>query len=100
MIPVSHYLILSAILFSIGVFGVIVRRNIIMILLSIELMLNASSLSFVASSHSLGDLGGQVISLFVIAIAASEVAIGLAIAVLLFRNRGTLDPNQMNTMKW
>lgn len=100
MIPVSHYLILSAILFSIGVFGVIVRRNIMIILLSIELMLNAANLSFVTFSHALGDLGGQVISLFVIAIAASEVAVGLAIAVLLFRNRGTLDPNQMNAMKW
>ena len=100
MVPINHYLIVSAILFAIGAFGVIARRNIVIILLSIELMLNAANLSFVAFSHAHGDLGGQVISLFVIAIAASEVAIGLAIAVLLFRNRGTLDPNQMNTLKW
>ncbi len=100
MVPINHYLIVSAILFVIGAFGVITRRNIVIILLSIELMLNAANLSFVAFSHARGDLGGQIISLFIIAIAASEVAIGLAIAVLLFRNRGTLDPNQMNTLKW
>ncbi len=100
MVPINHYLIVSAILFVIGAFGVITRRNIVIILLSIELMLNAANLSFVAFSHARGDLGGQVISLFVIAIAASEVAIGLAITVLLFRNQGTLDPNQMNTLKW
>jgi len=100
VIPLNHYLILSAVLFTIGAFGAIARRNIVIILLSIELMLNAANLSFVTFSHMWSDLGGQVISLFVIAIAASEVAVGLAIAVLLFRSRGTLDPNQMNTMKW
>lgn len=100
MIPINHYLILSAILFTLGIFGVMTRRNIMIILLSIELMLNGANLSFVASSRAWGHLDGQVISLFVIAIAASEVAIGLAIAVLLVRNRGTLDPNQMNTLKW
>ena len=100
MIPLSHYLILSGILFSIGVFGVITRRNVIIILLSIELMLNSANLSFVASSNAWGNLEGQVVSLFVIAIAASEVAVGLAIAVLLFRNRGTLDPNEAQTLKW
>lgn len=100
MIPANHYLILSAILFTIGAFGVIARRNMIIILLSIELMLNAANLSFVTFSHTWGDLGGQVITLFVIAIAASEVAIGLAISVLLFRNCKTLDPNEMNAMKW
>ena len=100
MISVNHYLFLSAILFAIGAFGVITRKNIITVLLSVELMLNAANLSFVASSRAWSDMGGQVISLFVIAIAASEVAIGLAIAVLLFRNRGTLDPNQANLMKW
>ncbi len=100
MIPDHHFLIVSAILFAIGAFGVITRRNIITILLSIELMLNAANLSFITFSHVWNNLGGQVITLFVIAIAASEVAIGLAIAVLLFRNRGTLDPNQANLMKW
>ena len=100
MIPLNHYLVTSAILFVIGAFGVLTRKNIIMILLSIEIMLNAASLSFVAFSSVLGNLDGQVISLFIIAIAASEVAIGLAISVLIFRSRGTLDPNEMNLMKW
>ena len=99
MIPLDYYLITSGILFAIGASGVLMRRNIIMILLSIEIMLNAANLSFVAFSSAIGDLGGQVIALFVIAIAASEVAIGLAIAVLIFRNRGILDPNEMNLMK-
>lgn len=99
MIPLTHYLAVSAILFVIGAFGVLTRRNIIMILLSIEIMLNAANLSFVAFSNAQGNLGGQVISLFVVAIAASEVAVGLAIAVLLYRNQGVLDPNQMNLMK-
>ncbi|MBI3999771.1 MAG: NADH-quinone oxidoreductase subunit NuoK [Candidatus Omnitrophica bacterium] len=99
MIPLDHYLVTSAILFVIGAFGVLVRRNIILILLSIEIMLNAANLSFVAFSSARGDIGGQVISLFVIAIAASEVAVGLAIAVLIFKNRRTLDPNDMNLMK-
>ena len=100
MLTTNHYLIVSGILFGIGTFGVLTRKNIIMILLSIEIMLNAANLSFVSFSHAWNEPGGQVISLFVIAIAASEVAIGLAVSVLLFRNRGTLDPNQMNTMKW
>ena len=99
MITLYHYLIVSAILFVIGAFGVCTKRNIIIILLSIEIMLNAANLSFVAFSANLGDIGGQAIGLFVIAIAASEVAVGLAIAVLLFRNRGILDPNEMNLMK-
>lgn len=100
MIPLNHYLATSGILFVIGAFGVLTRKNIILILLSIEIMLNAANLSFVAFSSVLGDLGGQVASLFVIAIAASEVAIGLAISVLIFRSRGILDPNEMNLMKW
>lgn len=98
-VPLEHYLITSALLFGIGMFGVLARRNLIVILLSIELMLNAANLSFVAYSRFLGDLGGQVIGLFVIAIAASEVSIGLAISVLLYRNRGMLDPNEMKLMK-
>ena len=96
----NHYLVTSGILFAIGAFGVLTRKNIILILLSIEIMLNAANLSFVAFSSAIGDLGGQVIALFVVAIAASEVAIGLAIAVLMFKNRGILDPNEMNLMKW
>jgi NADH-quinone oxidoreductase subunit K len=96
----NHYLILSALLFSIGAFGVLTRRNLIMILLSVEIMLNAANLSFVTFSHAWGDVSGQVITLFVIAIAAAEVAVGLAIAVTLFKNRGELNPNELNMMKW
>ena len=99
MIPLNYFLITSAILFGIGAFGVLTKRNIIIILLSIEIMLNAANLSFAAFSAYAGNLDGQVINLFVIAIAASEVAIGLAIAVLLYRNQKILDPNEMNLMK-
>lgn len=100
MVSLNHYLITSGILFVIGAAGVLTRKNVIMILLSIEIMLNAANLSFVTFSSASGDSGGQIISLFVIAIAASEVAIGLAIAVLIFRRKGILDPNEMNLMKW
>jgi NADH-quinone oxidoreductase subunit K len=99
MITPNHYLVVSAILFGIGAFGVISRKNIIMILLSVEIMLNAANLSFVTASRYWNDAGGQVMVLFVIAIAASEVAVGLAIAVLLFREKQTMDPNQMRLMK-
>ena len=96
----GHFLIVSGVLFIIGALGVLVRRNIIVILLCVEIMLNAANLSFVTFSKMHGDIGGQVISLLVIAIAASEVAVGLAIAVLLFKKRGILDPNEMRLMKW
>ena len=99
MIP-EHFLIVSGMLFVIGALGVLVRRNIIVILLCVEIMLNAANLSFVTFSKMHGDIGGQVISLLVIAIAASEVAVGLAIAVILFKRRGILDPNEMRLMKW
>ena len=95
----NHYLITSAILFAIGAFGVLTRRNLIVILLSVEIMLNAVNLSFAAFSRAHGDLGGQVINLFVIAIATSEVAVGLALTVLLYRNQKNLDPNELNLMK-
>ncbi len=96
----EHFLIVSGILFVIGALGVLTRRNIIVILLCVEIMLNAANLSFVTFSRMHGDIGGQVISLLVIAIAASEVAVGLAIAVLLFKKRGILDPDDMRLMKW
>ena len=99
-VPLNNYLIVSFLLLVIGAFGVLTRKNIIVILLSIEIMLNAANLSFIAFSAARQDLGGQIMSLFVIAIAAAEVAVGLALAVLMFRKRGTLDPNEMNLMKW
>ena len=97
---ISEYIILSAILFSIGVLGVLIRRNLIMILLSVEVMLNAVNLSFVSFSATNHNLDGQVIPLFVIAIAASEVAIGLALAVLIYRKKKRIDIGALSSLKW
>lgn len=94
------YLILSGILFSIGILGVLLRRNLIVVLLSIEIMLNAANLSWVAFSSFANDMDGQAASIFVIAIAACEVAIGLAISVLLFRKNNTIDTNAVSLLKW
>lgn len=99
MIGLTHYLILSSVLFAIGALGVLLRRNLIAMLLSVEIMLNAANLSFVAASRAYGDLGGQVMALLVIAIAAAEVAVGLAILVQLYRQRETLDPDDLRLMK-
>ncbi|PYV87754.1 MAG: NADH-quinone oxidoreductase subunit NuoK [Acidobacteria bacterium] len=100
MIPISYYLLLSAILFSIGVFGTMIKRNMVTIFMCIELMLNAVNLSFVAFAryHSLID--GQVFVFFVMAVAAAEAAVGLGIIVALFRNRQTLNVDEADLMKW
>jgi NADH:ubiquinone oxidoreductase subunit K len=100
--PVSYFLVLSAALFSIGIYGVLARQNAVLILLSIELMLNAVNINLVAFSSMLQDAGlsGQVFALFVIAVAAAEVGIGLAIVILMFRNRQTVDVDEMSLMKW
>ena len=100
MIPVSYYVILSLIVFTVGMVGVLIRRNIIVILLSIELMLNAANINFVAFSHYLGDMVGQVFVLFVLTVAASEVAIGLAIIIALFRGKSSINVENINIMKW
>jgi NADH-quinone oxidoreductase subunit K len=100
MISVTHYLILGAIVFLIGVMGVLLRRNIIIILLSIELMLNAVNINLVAFSDHLQSMAGQVFVFFVMTVAAAEAAIGLAIVVVLFRNRETIDVDEINIMKW
>ncbi len=100
MITLTHYLVLASILFLIGIMGVLLRRNIIMILLSIELMLNAVNINLVAFSHYLQNLTGQVFVFFVMTVAAAEAAIGLAILVVLFRNRETVDVDEINLMKW
>jgi len=100
MIPLSHSLILSAVLFSIGVLGVFIRRNAIVIFMCIELMLNAVNLSFIAISRSLNSLDGQVIVFFVMTVAAAEAAIGLAIILALFRNRETVNVDEVNLMRW
>lgn len=100
MIPLDYYLILGAIVFGIGVIGVVVRRNLIVLLMSIELMLNAVNLTFVAFSRYLGSMQGQVIVFFVMAVAAAEAVIGLAIIIAIFRHRRSLDPEEMQLLKW
>ena len=99
MIPLSHYLIVSAVLFAIGSAGVFLRRNLITILLSVEIMLNAVNLSFVAFGRYAGDVNGQIITFFVMTVAAAEAAIGLAILVLLFRNKSSINVDELNTLK-
>jgi NADH-quinone oxidoreductase subunit K len=100
MLTLQHYLFLSAALFTLGVAGVMFRRNLIIILMSLELMMNAVNLTFVAFSHYLGSIEGQVFVLFIMVVAAAEVAVGLAIAVAIFRQKGTVDVNEINLMKW
>jgi NADH:ubiquinone oxidoreductase subunit K len=90
----------SAALFSAGVYGVLARRNAVMVLMAIELMLNAVNVNLVAFSSWLGVVGGQVFALFVIAVAAAEVGIGLAIVILLFRNRETINIDEVSLLKW
>ena len=100
MVTLQHYLILSAVLFALGVVGVMIRRNLIVVLMSLELMLNAVNLTFIAFSRYLGSVEGQVFVLFVMVVAAAEVAVGLAITVALFRQKGTINVNDVNLMKW
>ena len=100
MIPLSHYLIVSALLFAIGTAGVFMRRNLITILLSIEIMLNAVNLSFVAFGRSLGSVDGQILTFFVMTVAAAEAAVGLAIIIALYRHRASLNPDAFTSLKW
>jgi|SRR3972149_10466266 len=99
LVPLSHYLIVSAALFAIGVAGVLVRRNAIIIFLSIEIMLNAVNLTFVAFSRYLDSLNGQIIVFFVMTVAAAEAAVGLAIIVSVYRNRESVDVDRVNLLK-
>lgn len=100
MITLNHYLVLSAVLFSIGTAGVFVRRNVITILLSVEIMLNAVNLSFVAFGRALGAADGQIIVFFVMTVAAAEAAVGLAIVIALFRVRESLNPDAFTSLRW
>jgi NADH-quinone oxidoreductase subunit K len=100
VIPLSHYLIVSALLFAIGTAGVFLRRNLITVLLSIEIMLNAVNLSFVAFGRAAGDLDGQIITFFVMTVAAAEAAVGLALVIALFRHRESLNPDAFVSLKW
>jgi len=99
-VPLNYYLILSAIVFSVGVTGVLVRRNLIVVLMSIELMLNAVNLTFIAFSRFHGSMEGQVAVFFVMAVAAAEAVIGLAIVISVFRHRQSLDPQELQLLKW
>ena len=98
--PLSWYLILSAVLFAIGALGVLVRRNIIVIFMAIEVMLNAVNLTFVAFARSLGSVDGQVIVFFVMTVAAAEAAVGLAIILAMFRNRETVNADEITSLRW
>ncbi|MEW6214222.1 MAG: NADH-quinone oxidoreductase subunit NuoK [Nitrospirota bacterium] len=99
MVPLNWYILLSTVVFTIGVFGFLSRRNIIIMFMSIELMLNAVNISLISFSHYLQDLRGQILAFFVIAVAASEAAIGLAIIIALFRNKATAHVDEIHEMK-
>jgi len=99
-VTLTHYLVLSALLFSIGTAGVFLRRNVITILLSIEIMLNAVNLTFVAAGRQFASVDGQVIVFFVITVAAAEAAVGLALVIALFRHRESLNPEAFTSLKW
>lgn len=100
MVPISWYLVLSGILFTIGVIGVLTRRNAIVIFMCIELMLNAVNLAFVAFSRQLDSMDGQIFVFFIMTVAAAEAAVGLAIIVSIFRNKATVNVDDINLMKW
>lgn len=100
MVSLHSYLILSAILFAIGTIGVLTRRNAIVIFMCVELMLNAVNLTFIAFSRFLGNLDGQVFVFFVMTVAAAEAAVGLALMISFFKNRESIDVEDLNLMKW
>ena len=100
MIPMEYFLALGAILFLIGAFGVLTKRNAIIVLMSIEIMLNAANINFVTFSSYFNDVKGQIFALFSIAIAAAEVAVGLAILLNLNRAKGTIDLDEINLLRW
>lgn len=100
VIPLNYYIILSSVLFTIGITGVLIRRNAIIILMSVELMLNAVNLLLAAFSSFKGDPNGQVFVFFIMAVAAAEVAVGLAIIVMVFRNTKSIDVNLLKNLKW
>lgn len=97
-VPIEYFVVLSAVLFILGVLGVLVRRNAIMIFMSVELMLNAANLALAAFARQWGDLGGQLTVFFVITVAAAEVAIGLALIVAIYRTKRSINIDELNTM--
>ena len=99
-IPIEYYLILSAFMFSVGIVGVLTRRNAIIVFMSVELMLNSANLTLIAFSSYLGDATGQLFVFFVMAVAAAEAAVGLAIIIAIFRNKLTVNIDEINILKW
>jgi len=99
MVPLNYYIVLSAILFTLGVVGVLIRRNALIIFMSVELMLNAANLAFVAFSSVIKSFTGQIFVFFVIAVAAAEVAVGLALIVEIFKSKRSIDVDQMSSLK-
>ena len=100
MVSIQHYLMLGAALFTIGVVGVLTRRNILVILMSIELMMNAVNINLIAFSDRLQQVTGQVFAIFVITVAAAEAAVGLGIVIAMFKNKETMNINEIDLMKW
>ena len=100
MVPIYYYLFLGAALFTIGVIGVLTRKNIMVILMSIELMMNAVNINLIAFSGHLGQTAGQIFAIFVITVAAAEAAVGLGIVIAMFRNKETMNINEIDLMKW
>ncbi len=100
MVPLEWYLTIGFLLFAIGVIGVLVRRSIIMVLLSIELMLNSANITFIAYSYTLQSITGQMVVFFILTMAAAEVALGLALVIALFRVRAVLNVDDLNLLKW
>ncbi len=100
MVPLTHVLVFSFIIFAIGMFGALSRRNVFIVLMGIELMLNAVNIAFVGFSSYLSNIAGQIFAIFVITVAAGEAAVGLAIVVAIFRNRFTVNVDSFNLLKW
>jgi NADH-quinone oxidoreductase subunit K len=100
MTPISYFMALSAILFTIGVAGMLIRRNLIVMFMSVELMLNAVNLAFVALGRQLGSMDGQVIVFFAMTVAAAEAAVGLGIMIAVFRNRETVNADELTLLRW
>jgi NADH-quinone oxidoreductase subunit K len=100
MTPIGYFMVLSGVLFAIGVVGVLIRRNIIVMFMSIELMLNAVNLAFIALARRMGSMDGQVIVFFVITVAAAEAAVGLGIIISLFRTGASVNADELNLLRW
>jgi len=100
IIPIEYYLVLSAFMFSVGIAGVLIRRNAIVVFMSIELMLNSANLTLITFSSYLGDTTGQLFVFFVMAVAAAEAAVGLAIIIAIFRNKLSVNIDEINILKW